>query len=159
MLKLVFPFLLASASTFAATPPAVTYGVPDCRINTLLPEPSGRKVSWSGACKDGFADGPGILAWNDADDSRHRIDGTLVRGSVTGAAKLTWEPAKKNRGQHSFEGTLRDGRPDGQGFFQYADGAMYEGGVANGKPQGAGCRDPCRLRSQPLRRPMGGRQA
>jgi len=134
MLKLVFPLLLASAGASAATP--AMYGAPDCRIGALLPLPVDHAVSWSGACKDGFADGPGTLAWNDADASRRRIEGTLVKGFVSGAAKLTCESRKDKR--TSYEGTLRDGRPDGQGFFQYAQGDMYEGGVAAGEPHGTG---------------------
>ncbi len=142
MLKLLLPLLLASGSSLAETPPA--YGASDCRIGALLPAPTGGKVSWSGACKDGFADGPGLLAWNDADDGQRRIEGTLVRGSIAGEATLTWEVDAKNRfpdsARNSYIGTLRDGRPDGQGFFQYAHGDMYEGGVVNGKPHGAGIR-------------------
>ena len=148
MLTMVFPFLLASAGavpTKATVPTAaVTYGAPDCRINALLPSPADKNVRWSGACKDGFADGPGTLAWNDDDASERRIDGTLVRGAASGEAKLTWAADKRTRGtdqdRDSYEGTLRTGQPDGQGFFQFADGAMYEGGVVNGKPQGAGIR-------------------
>lgn len=137
MLKLVFfPLLLASASACAE------YGAPNCRIGTLLPLPTDQAVTWSGACKNGFADGPGILAWNDADDSMRRIEGTLVQGVVTGEAKLTYAPRKEERywGKEriSYEGTLRDGRPDGQGFFQYADGTMYEGEVVAGEPHGTG---------------------
>lgn len=141
MLNLVFPLLLASASAVAETP-AATYGPANCRIGTLLPEPVDHEVSWSGACKDGFADGPGILAWNDADDSRRRVDGTMVKGIVTGDAKLTYAPSKDERywgkERTSYEGTLRDGRPNGQGFFQYAGGGMYEGDVSAGEPHGTG---------------------
>ncbi len=137
MLKLVvFPLLLASASACAE------YGAPHCRIGTLLPAPSDNNVTWSGACKDGFADGPGILAWNDAGDSQRRIEGTLVKGDARGEAKLTYQPKNDTRGggskRTSYEGTLRDGRPDGLGFFQYAHGDMYEGGVAAGEPHGTG---------------------
>lgn len=147
MLKLVFPLLLASASAFAAkpvAPPAATYGAPDCRIGAVLPVPVNNNVSWNGACKDGFAEGPGTLAWNDADDGRRSIVGTLAKGIVTGEAKLTWAADKATRGtdqdRDSYEGALRSGQPDGQGFFQFADGAMYEGGVLKGQPQGAGIR-------------------
>lgn len=142
MSKLIAPFLLASASAFAATP--APYGAPDCRIGALLPVPVDNVVTWSGACKDGFAEGPGKLAWNDADDGRRRLEGTLSKGIVTGEAKLTWAADKNTRGtdqdRDSYEGTLRSGQPDGQGFFQFADGAMYEGGVAKGQPQGPGIR-------------------
>jgi len=141
MLNLVFPLLLASASAVAETP-AATYGPANCHIGTLLPEPVDHEVRWNGTCKDGFADGPGILAWNDADDSRRRVDGTLVKGIVTGEAKLTYAPGKDERywgrERTSYEGTLRDGRPDGKGFFQYAGGGMYEGDVSAGEPHGAG---------------------
>ena len=139
--SLVVPLLLASASAFSETP-AASYGAPDCRIGTLLPAPVSNTVKWNGACKDGFADGPGTLAWNDADDSQRRIEGTLVKGVVAGEAKLTYAPRidPRNTGTErtSYEGTFRDGQPDGQGFFQYAQGGMYEGGVAAGKPQGTG---------------------
>jgi len=142
MLKLVvFPLLLASAGACAETA-APAYGAPDCRIGTLLPLPTDHSVTWTGACKDGFADGPGVLAWNDADDSKPRIEAKLVKGVVTGEAKLSYAPKKEARywgkERTSYEGTLRDGRPDGQGFFQYADGTMYEGDVVAGEPHGTG---------------------
>ena len=139
MLKLILSLLLASASAEAA---AAAYGAADCRIGTLLPVPVDSKVSWSGACKDGFADGPGSLAWNDADNSQRRIDGSLAKGIVAGEAKLTYTSRKDERDggnpRTSYEGSLRDGLPDGQGFFQYADGGMYEGGVTAGERHGTG---------------------
>lgn len=142
MLTLVLPLLLAGASAVAVAETPATYGARDCRIGTLLPVPEDNRVRWSGACKDGFAEGPGILAWNDADDSQRRLEGTLVKGVVTGAAKLRYLPKGYTRNdgktRTSYEGTMRDGRPDGQGFFQYAGGDMYEGGVAAGEPHGAG---------------------
>ena len=139
MLKLVLTLLLSSASAFAATP--ATYGPVDCSVGTLLPLPVDNTVTWSGACKDGFADGPGTLAWNDADDSQRRLVGTLDKGVVTGEATLSYAPKGYTRGSGTrtrYEGPLRDGLPEGYGFFQYADGDMYEGGVAAGKPHGTG---------------------
>jgi hypothetical protein len=140
MFKLVFPLLLSSASAYAATP--APYGTSDCRIGALLPLPVEHAVTWNGACKDGFADGPGTLAWNDAGNSKRRVEGTLDKGVVRGEAKLTYQPKAGTRGggnrRTSYEGPLRDGLPDGQGFFQYAQGDMYEGGVAAGEPHGTG---------------------
>ncbi len=144
MLTRILTLLLASVLADSAAASASSYGPADCRIDALLPAPMDARVSWRGACRDGFAEGPGILAWNDADDSERRIEGTLARGVVAGAAKLSWAAGKNTRGadqdRDSYEGTLRSGQPDGQGFFQFADGAMYEGGVANGKPEGTGIR-------------------
>lgn len=138
MLTFILPLLVTGASALAPVPGA--HGAVGCRINTLLPAPDYADVSWSGPCKDGFADGQGIVAWDDDKDGERRIEGTLVRGSVTGEATLTWasEKRKGDNGRNSYIGTLRDGQPDGQGFFQYADGGLYEGGVASGKQHGAG---------------------
>ena len=137
MSKLFFPLLLASAGALAepATLPAAHYGDSNCHIGALLPVPSNGRVSWTGACKDGYAEGPGVLAWNDADDNKRRIEGTLAHGGIAGEATLIWD---KDDRRNRYIGLLRDGQPEGQGFFQYANGDMYEGGVARGKPEGAG---------------------
>lgn len=87
-------------------------------------------ATWSGACKDGFADGVGIATWTDG-TTPNRLEGTLVQGDVGGDATLVY-------GETTYLGTFRHFVPHGQGFFKYRDGSMYEGGMVDGKRSGPG---------------------
>jgi hypothetical protein len=121
----------APIAAFAQAAPAGSYGRPDCRIVAVQPEPADA-VGWKGACKDGFAEGAGTVAWTGPKGRTVRLEGTLVRGVVQGEATLTLEDGTL------YQGTLVDGLPDGSGYFKYADGMRYEGGVRRGERSGAG---------------------
>lgn len=119
------------AAAYAAGTPA-WYGEPGCRIAQLEPAPAGDFVKWSGACKDGYANGPGVLEWRAAGQGERKLEGTLSRGVVTGEGTLT-------SSNGSYIGTFRNGVPHGQGYFKYADGkGLYEGGVVDGERDGKG---------------------
>jgi hypothetical protein len=104
-----------------------------CRIAPLLPVPRKRiQVDWRGACSsDGFASGDGELDWIDVAGKRYRLKGRLVRGVVQGEGELKTDA-------FTYIGTLRQGVPDGSGYFKYANGEQYEGEVAAGKRNGKG---------------------
>jgi hypothetical protein len=123
---------LASGAAGAADAPAHLswYGKPECRIAPVDAPPIS-EVRWNGACKDGYAEGRGVLSWRSPEGYRHELDGTLVRGAIQGVATLKWD----NGG--SYVGTFAGGRPHGQGYYRSAKG-QYEGEVVNGKPEGAG---------------------
>lgn len=130
--RLLYVLLLClTVSTAArATDTVVFLGKPDCRIAPVAPAPAG-DVSWSGACKDGYADGKGVLEWDVPGEGKRRLEAVLVRGEVSGEGNLTYRGG-------SYTGTFRHGMPHGTGFFKYSGGAMYEGGVANGLHEGSG---------------------
>lgn len=108
------------------------YGESNCRIAQLEPAPAGGFVKWSGACKDGYADGPGVLEWSAWGKGERKLEATLSRGAVAGEGTLASRDG-------SYIGTFRNGVPHGQGYFKYADGkGLYEGGVANGERDGKG---------------------
>jgi len=117
---------LCAAVTAHAAPAAFTSG----KAALLCGDGGEQKATWSGACKDGLADGPGIATWTDG-NTPNRLDGALVRGTVSDVATLVYGTSK-------YIGTFAQFAPHGQGFFQYGDGSMYEGGVADGKYSGPG---------------------
>ncbi|MBC8036673.1 MAG: hypothetical protein H7X89_05600 [Rhizobiales bacterium] len=90
-------------------------------------------VAWSGKCKNGKASGAGTLKW-------------LVNGEVLATETGTWQDGQLEgegrsdfNGQGSvFEGTYRDGRPDGVGTFTFKNGSVYKGDVAKGGMSGNG---------------------
>jgi hypothetical protein len=107
-------------------------GAADCRFAEVQPSPaSAGAVRWAGACKDGYAEGKGSLQWT-ADGGKYSIEASLVRGEISGEAKLTSR-------EGIYTGMLKNGLPHGQGYFEYANqGGWYEGALANGKPEGPG---------------------
>ncbi|MET0981625.1 MAG: hypothetical protein ABWY02_05960, partial [Telluria sp.] len=129
---LVFPLsVLAAFGAPALATEAAWLGTADCRIASLKPAPSG-VVSWTGACVDGYASGKGVLAWNAPGLDKVTLEATLVRGEVSGEAKMTTRAGV-------YIGTLRQGIPHGQGYFEYANqGGWYEGAIVDGKYEGAG---------------------
>lgn len=68
------------------------------------------KPTWSGACRDGLADGRGILEWHDP----------------------------TNKVVSHYEGELKAGQLHGDGYLRLDDGTQYEGGFAEGKVHGKG---------------------
>jgi hypothetical protein len=130
--RFCIPFLALCASLAQGAEPASFLGAPDCRIAPLLPRPADDAVTWSGACKDGYADGKGTLAWQAPGKNKRRLDATLVRGEVEGEGTLVYEGG-------SYIGTFRQGVPHGAGYFKHTNGdGLYEGGVADGLRDGAG---------------------
>jgi hypothetical protein len=124
-------FLLAVVSMPALAAEPAWLGAADCRIAPLKPAPSG-EVSWTGGCVDGYASGKGVLAWTSSTLGKVTLDATLARGEASGEAVL-------KRRDYTYEGTTRNGVPDGQGYFQYEEGrGWYEGEVVDGLPHGKG---------------------
>lgn len=103
-------------------------GAPDCRIAALEPV-AAAPVSWSGACRDGHAEGRGVVEWRGADGIR-KLEAVLARGVVQGEATLRFPDGGL------YIGTLTRGIPDGKGYFKDADGMQYEGEVRMGLREG-----------------------
>lgn len=122
-------FLPIAAAHGASAPEPL--GEPGCRIADIAPRPMGDAVSWSGACKDGHAEGKGVLSWRVAGEGKRTLEAMLVRGEISGEGTLTYEGGK-------YIGTFRQGMPHGAGYFRYPTGDRYEGGVVHGVREGAG---------------------
>jgi hypothetical protein len=128
-------FILGLGS--AACPPALAQdgqawiGAPDCRLAAVRPAPA-QAPSWSGACKDGYADGKGVLEWRNKDGKAFRLAASFVAGQVQGEGELHYPNDTVYTG--SFKGNV----PDGHAYVRYADGGQYEGDIRMGQREGAG---------------------
>src|SRR5437763_833523 len=52
------------------------YGAPDCRI-APVDKPPIDEVRWRGPCKDGYAEGRGVLEWRDDKHVGYALEGSL----------------------------------------------------------------------------------
>ena len=102
-----------------------------CKIANPSPKPN-ETVTWTGECKDGFAEGTGVMQWFEDKQAGPRYEGTLAHGALSGQGKLTLPDGS------TYEGGWLDGRQSGQGTLRASDGGSYEGGWKNGKPDGHG---------------------
>lgn len=113
-ISLLALLLLASGTTHGADAPAIVgpsnhvLGTADCKVLDPHPQPH-EKMTWNGPCRDGYADGAGTLE-------------LVVDG------KLSWH----------FEGMLKRGMPNGDGYISYASGDKYEGGFVDAERSGTG---------------------
>jgi hypothetical protein len=127
-MKTALPLLLACF----LVPLAHAEGAPDCQVGKLLPVPVDQSVHWNGPCKDGYADGSGVLEWTATDGTVRRIEGKFAHGAVSGEAKL------KAGDKFTYAGSLTDGMPDGEGYLHFANDLRYEGGIKMMQREGKG---------------------
>ena len=104
----------------------------DCQVGTLQPAPVDQSVHWTGPCKEGYADGTGVVEWTAKDGITRRIEGKFAHGAVSGEAKL------KAGDKFTYIGSLTDGVPDGEGYLHFANDLRYEGGLKMMQREGKG---------------------
>jgi hypothetical protein len=102
-----------------------------CKVANTFPR-QGESITWSGACKDGFANGEGVMQWylNGKEDDRY--EGQVNMGWAEGHGVLT----KVDGGK--YDGDWKHSVQDGNGRYDAPDGSFYEGQWKNGKPHGQG---------------------
>lgn len=131
--KLLLMLVAGSAAcpTVLAQEAQTLAGAADCRFAAIHPVPM-QAPAWDGACKAGFADGKGTLAWRDGAGKTYKLEATLAAGQVAGDARLHLPEGGV------YIGPFRDGVPDGHGYFRLANGTRYEGDVRMGERSGTG---------------------
>jgi hypothetical protein len=78
----------AMAQTATLAPPGwITATNKPCKIWNPEPQPN-ESVTWSGACKDGFASGKGILRWTENGKRDVEFDGEYVNGKRNGSGVM-----------------------------------------------------------------------
>lgn len=125
-LPLALTSLLLAAHAGAAT----TYiGKPDCLIANPHPV-EGEAARWEGPCKDGYADGMGVLNWSLRGEPHGGYEGMMVKGQPNGPGFLLLGDGS------SLQGNFKDGLLEGKGIHTSAKGsklsATFVAGVAAG---------------------------
>jgi predicted aspartyl protease len=133
------PVLFAAFAWFVASPALALNHQPGwiadprtgCTVWNPIPALND-SVSWSGACQNGVAQGPGVEQWFHDGEARNRVEGILRDGKPTGAVVVTYANGSR------YQGELLDGKRTGQGVFRYANGNRYEGAFSDDKLSGKG---------------------
>ena len=128
-----------------------------CAVWSPVPGPND-SVTWSGACRDGVAEGPGVKQWYIGGSFGNRLEGNSIKGHFTaqsgpitiiypngnkyvgeyrddkrtGQGTLTWANGDK------YVGQFQDGKRTGQGTYTWANGDKYVGQFQDGKRTGQG---------------------
>jgi hypothetical protein len=102
-----------------------------CQVYNPNPQPD-ETVRWSGACKNGFTDGEGVLEWYVAGRLEERYEGSMRAGWAEGTGTFV------SRQGMRYKGEWKRSLQEGKGISQGPDGGVYEGQWRAGKPHGWG---------------------
>ena len=133
-----FASLLLAAAAFAtvavAAPEDDVQCIADnngCKVANPFPQPD-ESITWTGPCKDGLADGEGVLTFFLSGREHSRYQGTLKEGWAQGRGMLQHPDGSR------YDGEWANSMENGTGRREWPDGSWYEGGWRNGRPHGQG---------------------
>ena len=90
-------------------------------------------LTWSGACKDGYAEGNGKIKWNVDGKLAEEYEGDYARGRPEGKGAMT----SHENGQ-KYNGEWKEGVPTGEGKLIMPYGTTYVGQFLNWRFEGVG---------------------
>jgi len=102
-----------------------------CRLWDPYPQPD-ESISWSGACKDGYANGNGAAQWFEGGQPSDRYEGEYANGHSNGYGVYSWAQGDR------YEGEFKAGVISGRGARTKANGGRYEGEFRDGIENGRG---------------------
>jgi hypothetical protein len=125
-----------------------------CKVWNPYPQPH-EAISWSGTCKNGFAQGSGILQWSQSGKPAGRYEGEYRDGKVNVRGAFTapdgsryvgeWRDNQRNgEGEQSwpngdrYQGEYKDDKFDGLGTYTWDDGSRYVGEWQQNRQNGRG---------------------
>ena len=104
-------------------------GAKDCQIRAMDTNP-GYKAIWKGPCKDGYAEGEGVLIMKRDGKELFRYEGGMARGLREGLGYVKYASGDQ------YEGGFKDSRREGKGVFLSAEGDEMQGDWKNGNLDG-----------------------
>jgi hypothetical protein len=143
---------LTVAASLAHSEDSRNWIVTDSGCKAFAPHPvEDLKLSWTGTCAGGYAQGEGTLTWNNGDVQQ----GMLRAGRLEGVLKEHWSNGNSYEGEvHAgvvtgrgkyywangdwYEGEFKDGHRDGMGVLYFANGNRYEGEFKGSHQEGLG---------------------
>ncbi len=102
-----------------------------CKVWNPFPGP-GETVEWKGLCRNGYANGKGVLTWFANGKRSSRTEGELRDGKTVG--KQVVEYANGDR----WEGEFLNDKRNGYSVYTWANGQRYEGEYRDSKRNGFG---------------------
>ena len=90
-------------------------------------------ISWSGDCRDGKANGMGLLSWINDGKLAGRYSGPMVEGKAQGLGTIDFW--LDNQYLH-YEGSFLNSKLDGWGNVRWPDGSHLEGEFKDDAPSG-----------------------
>jgi len=94
----------------------------------------GETASWTGSCRDGYAEGPGVAEGHVEGSATHRYVGEMRGGQPHG-----WGRRYAMTADESIEGEWQDGKQEGWLVaYAVADEIRYQGQGRDGQPHGWG---------------------
>ncbi|HEU4775712.1 MAG TPA: energy transducer TonB [Telluria sp.] len=121
--------LLLTLPAWAADAPL--FGTPDCRV-TATEADAGDEVRWKGPCKDGHAEGDGVLTLRRDGRELSRYEGPMVHGVRQGQAYVKYANGDQ------YEGDYANDKREGKGVYLAGNGSEYQGQWKAGKADGIG---------------------
>ena len=146
--------LLSANSAFAQQTTDQYIGKPDCQLWNPRPT-ADESVNWSGPCKDGYADGNGILIWTVKGKETSRYEGGMQRGRKHGASAqqdangtITWgnfvdgkrqgKTQVERENNYTLDAMFENGKIVGPVTVKYVAGNRYTGAWGAHGPEGIG---------------------
>lgn len=85
-------------------------------------------ITWTGGCKNKFAEGYGILTWYNQGQESTKYTGFMQKGNLNGKGKFTFPNTP-----YALEGNFSNGTLEGKGKTTFATGLEMEGTFIEGK--------------------------
>lgn len=98
-----------------------------CRILDDNNSP-GISITWTGGCKNHFAEGYGILTWYTQEKESAKYVGFLHKGELNGKGKFTFPGTP-----YALEGNFVNGNLEGKGKTTFATGLVMDGTFSEGR--------------------------
>lgn len=102
-----------------------------CKVWNVNPVPN-ETIVWAGACKEGYAEGNGVLNWFRDGQPNGTTSGTFYQGKVMGRGVASAANGAR------YEGDFVDSVQTGRAVITTPSGMRYEGTVLSGKFHGYG---------------------
>jgi hypothetical protein len=148
--------MLVSVSAFGQTrqPGWIADARTGCRVWDSSPQPD-EAVSWTGACRNGLAQGRGVLRWFQSGKPVALAKSRWRGGKMNGHGAITLANGERFKGQWKndertgrgvyiyangdrYEGQYQDDQKSGHGVYTYANGGRYVGEWRDGRRNGRG---------------------